>query len=342
MTIRTLGRGFWLGIIASFLLHALLFSSGSFQIPKWHDDVMLEARLEPVEFKAVSLPKPEVTSEAVPAAPSLLPTPATPSAEPAPAIATPLATAIEMPVVPPVTTPVPEATPPTVPDKPASTPTQTARSLKTLPTRIEIVFELNGMLSGRQTHRWHRDGQRYSLKTEGEVTGLASLFVRGKLSQISEGKIGNLGLMPEYYEMQRLSGKKETLKFDYDNNVIEASRIDAKGKRTTELPLLTSAQDPLSAIYQLAMAAQEDSDGLIVTAGAKRIKGYPYRVLGTEKINTALGALNALHVVRAGDTGNGGMHLWLSPEYHYLPVKVTYVDEDGTEWVLQTTRIRTE
>ena len=342
MTVRTLGRGFWLGIIASFLLHALLFSSGSFQVPNWRDEVILETRLEPVEFKAVSLPKPEVTSEAVPASPSPHPTPATPVAEPAPVIAPPLPTPVKIPVAPPIIPPLPEAATPAVPDKSASTPSQAARSPKTLPARIEIVFELNGMLSGRQTHRWHRDGQRYSLETEGEVTGLASLFVRGKLTQISEGRIGNLGLMPEYYEMQRLSGKKETLRFDYDGNVIEASRLDAKGKRTLELPLLSGAQDPLSAIYQLAMAAQEDSDGLIVTAGTKRIKGYPYRVLGTEKIDTALGALNALHVVRAGDSSNGGMHLWLSPGHHYLPVKVTYVDEDGTEWVLETTRIRTE
>lgn len=342
MTVRTLGRGFWLGIIASFLLHALLFSSGSFQIPHWHDEVILEARLEPVEFKAVSLPEPEVISEAVPASPSPHPTPATSVAKPAPVIDPPLPTTAEMPIAPPVIPPLPEAATPAASEKSASTPTQAARSLKTLPSRIEIVFELNGMVSGRQTHRWHREGQHYSLKTEGEVTGLASLFVRGKLTQVSQGKIGNIGLMPEYYEMQRLSGKKETLRFDYDGNVIEASRIDAKGKRTLELPLLSGAQDPLSAIYQLAMAAQDDGDGLIVAAGAKRIKGYTYHVLGTEKLETALGTLNALHVARAGDSGNSSMHLWLSPEHHYLPVKVTYVDEDGTEWVLETTRIRTE
>ena len=345
MTVRTLGRGFWLGIIASFLLHALLFSSGSLQVPRWRDEVILEARLEPLEFKAVSLPKPELISEAVPASPSHRLTPTTPAtavAEPAPVIDLPPPTPAEMPVASPVIPPLPEAATPTVPDKSATTPTQVARSLKTLPSRIEIVFELNGMLSGRQTHRWHRDGQRYSLETEGEVTGLASLFVRGKLSQISRGQIGNNGLMPEYYEMQRLSGKKEILRFDYDGNLIEASRLDAKGKRTLELPLLSGAQDPLSSIYQLAMAAQDDGDGVIVAAGAKRIKGYAYHVLGTEKIDTALGALNALHVLRAGDSGKGGMHLWLSPGHHYLPVKVTYVDEDGTEWVLETTRIKAE
>lgn len=344
LSLRTLGRGFWLGIIASLALHALLLSTGHFQMPQWEDeDVVLEARLEPAEFKAVALPEPEVAPEAAPAPPPPAPTVVQPPPAAAPVV-------IPVPVpVPATAEPAPQPQPqppapqtPPIPDPPQAAPTQTARSLKSLPRQIEIVFELNGMLSGRQTHRWQRDGQRYTLETEGEVTGLAGLFVRGKLTQTSQGHIGNAGLMPEHYMMQRLSGKKETLRFDYDANIIEASRVDPnRGKKTIELPLMTGAQDPLSSIYQLAMAAQDDGEGLIVAAGAKRIKGYPYRVLGTTSLETALGNLKTLHVTRSGDT-SGNVQLWLSPEHHYLPVKVTFTDDEGTEWVLEATRIRTD
>lgn len=347
MTLRTLGRGFWIGIAASLLLHALLFSTGRFQLPHWSDETVLETRLEPVEFKAVTLPEPKIISEARPSPPRHNPDPtpsqaAAPIVDPAPATVQPPVAHVEPATAPQAALPLPEDAAPPASARPHGALTQSARNLKTLPSRIEIVFELNGMLSGRQTHQWRRDGQRYSLETEGEVTGLASLFVRGKLTQISQGQIGNIGLMPEYYEMQRLSGKKESLRFDYDSNLIEASRLDAKGKRALELPLLSGAQDPLSSIYQLAMAAQGDGDGLIVAAGAKRIKGYAYHVRGTEKLETALGTLNALHVTRAGDSGHSSMHLWLSPEHHYLPVKVTYIDEDGTEWILEAIRIKAE
>jgi hypothetical protein len=215
-------------------------------------------------------------------------------------------------------------------------------NLNTLPSRIEIVFKLDGMLSGRQTHRWQHDGKHYQLETEAEVTGLAGLFLRGKLTQTSNGKIGSSGLMPEHYSMQRLSGKRETLDFDYESNLIAATRTDAKrGTRSLELPLLTGAQDPLSAIYQLAMTARDDREGLIVAAGAKRIKGYPYRVLGTERLDTPLGILDALRVTRAGEA-TGGMQLWLSPKHYHLPIKIIYTDDDGTEWVLEASRIKTD
>ena len=348
MTLRTLGRGFWLGILASLLLHGVLLSNGGFRLPVWQDAPVLEARLESAEFKSVPLPTTEILAEpaavkptpvaetTAPTAPEPVVPPTSPGAPP-PA-STPLV------AVKPNTIEAPPPPPPIAPPADAqATLTESARNLKSLPAQLEIEFELNGMVSGRQSHRWQRSGARYTLETEGEVTGLASLFVRGKLTQTSQGKIGALGLMPESYETRHLTGKQENLKFDYDNNQIESTRIDNKhGKRTQVLPLLTGAQDPLSAIYQLAMVAQDDKDGLIVAAGAKRVKGYAYRVLGSEKLETSLGAVTALHVTRTGEGGNRDMHLWLSSTHHYLPIKISYVDDDGKEWVLQATRIRAE
>jgi hypothetical protein len=339
LSLRTLGRGFWLGISASLALHVLLLATGRFQMPRWEDEVVLEARIEPVEFKAVRLPKPEVVAEAAPTPPPPSPSPAqAPSSAMAPSVTTvPAPAPVSSEIAPPLQPQPPVPQPPPASNPPPAATTQAAQSLKSLPRQIEIVFELNGMLSGRQTHRWQREGSRYKLETEGEVTGLAGLFVRGKLTQASQGRIGDTGLMPERYDMQRISGKKETLRFDYEAGIIEANN----GKKTVELPLLTGAQDPLSSIYQLAMAAQDDGEGLIVAAGTKRIKGYPYRVLGMESLDTALGNLKALHVTRSGDSGTGGVHLWLSPVHHYLPVRVSYIDDEGTEWVLVATRVTT-
>lgn len=343
MSLRTLGRGFWIGIIASLALHGLLLSTGQLHIPRWSDAPVLDARIEPVEFSAVALPEPEAVNETVAAqarpqpdtSPSVpqpgIPVLQTPSVanDPAPALPQP-------PADPPPPQPAAETPPPS--GEPYAMLTQAAQHIRGLPARIEIVYELNGVLSGRQTHVWQLAGQRYTLESEGEVTGLAGLFVRGKMIQKSQGRIGSLGLMPEQYEMQRLSGKKENLRFDYDANLIESTY----GKRTLELPLLTGAQDPLSSIYQLAMAARGDRDGFIVAASAKRVRGYPYRTLGTETLRTALGEMKALHVARAGDSDKKAIHLWLAPDRYFLPVKVSYVDEDGTEWVLEAASIKTQ
>jgi hypothetical protein len=351
ITLRTVGRGFWIGLGASVALHALLITTGRFSFPSWKEVPPLEARLEPEAFKTVSPPAPTPASAPVstahaqpqsksnpgtPAPELPIPQPAAKAEEPAPA--PPPSPAQPEPVLPLSTakTPPPSA-------QPYAALTQAAQKIRDLPAHIEIVYELNGMLSGRQSHVWQRSGQNYTLEATGEITGLAGLFVSGKLIQKSRGRIGELGLMPDKYEMERVSGKKEILRFDYDSNVIEFSRPESKrGVRTLEMPLLPGAQDPLSSIYQLAMAAQDGKSGFIVAASGKRVKGYPYRTLGPEKIKTALGEIKTLHVTRAGDSEKGGVHLWLAPEQYALPVKVTYVDEDGTEWVLEAVSIKTQ
>lgn len=228
-------------------------------------------------------------------------------------------------------------------NKPYAALTRAAENIRELPARIEIVYELQGFLSGRQIHVWQRSGDRYNLEAESEASGLAGLFVHGKMIQKSRGVISTLGLMPEEYENQRSSSKKESLRFDYKANLIESTRIDSKkGKRTLELPLIIGVQDPLSSIYQLAMAARADKDGLLVAASTKRVKGYPYRTLGMETVSTRLGEISTVHVARAGDSEKGAVHLWLATQHFFLPVKMTYIDEDGGDWILEAVSIKTQ
>lgn len=262
MTLRALGRGFWIGLVGSIVLPAALLSSESFSAP------------------------------------------------------------------------------PPQEQKPHAVLTRAAKNLKELPSHVEIVYELKGLISGKQIHRWQRKDHRYTLETSSEATGLAGIFLSSKMTQKSAGHIGERGLIPERYEMLRLSGKREILVFNYAASSIEVKRIDAKkNTRTSELSLPTGTQDPLSSLYQLAMTAQSGGEGLIVIAGTKRVKGYPYRVLGNETQDLPLGKLSTLHVTRTDDSGSGAVHLWLSPEKKFLPVKISYSDEDGREWILLATSI---
>lgn len=357
MTLRTLGRGFWIGLVGSIGLHAALLSTGTFTVPKLTGPRIIEARLETIAPDTDSPSIPELVAKTTrPPTPSRPPA-TDPVAEPAPpeeqtsqseggeSIAeAPRHTASENEAqAPAAAPPLSEIEPPPPGSRPHAMLSHAASTLKELPRHIEIVYQLKGMVSGRQTQIWRREDQRYTIESSSEATGLAAIFLSGQIIQKSSGHIGPLGLVPERYDMQRLNGKKEILLFRHGDNVIEASRIDSKkGKRTTELPLLTGAQDPLSSIFQLAMVAREDGEGVIVAAGAKRVKGYPYRTLGAETIQTSLGQLQTLHVTRAGDSDKGAVHLWLSIEQRHLPVKITYTDDDGTEWVLEAVSLKVE
>ncbi len=353
MNLRTAGRAFWIGLAVSLALHAFFLAKGKFPQAKLDTSPPLEARLADEAAEALPPLAPEPVEPSPPPlaktpVPEPAPAPVPESAEPARPDAEPHAAPLALPQE---AAPMPQAEPllplsGAEPPPPSAQPharlVDAAEHIRSLPARIEIVYELKGMLSGRQTHVFQRSGQRYTLEAVAEATGLAGLFVSGQLVQKSSGRIGELGLMPERYEIQRPSGKNETLAFDYAGNVVESRRTDARrGTRTLELPLLTGVQDPLSSIYQLAMAAQDGKDGLIVAASAKKVQGYPYRMLGAETVNTPLGEMMAFHVTRAGDAGSSDTHLWLAPERHALPVRIRYVDEDGTEWVLEAVSIKT-
>ncbi len=343
LTLSTLGRGFWIGIAASLALHAALLSSGTFKVPRLDTEPALEARLEGPEFKAIDLPAPDISSEmanhdnplpdtAAPAEPepgALTPSPPAPAAsetaKPLPDNMTPKPAEAAK--------PDPSTEAPQAAQETASA--HTGKSLRELPAHIEIVYELRGLASGKQTHVWQKNGSRYTLETEATASGLAGVFVRGKMVQKSAGRIGPHGLIPEHYEMLRLSGKRETLQFNYPDQSIESDT----GKRKLELPLVAGTQDPLSSIYQLAMMAQDEREGTVVAASAKRVKGYPYRSQGEEILSTPLGDIKTLRVTRAGDSDKGAVQLWLAVDRHYLPVKVTYTDDDGVEWVLMANAI---
>jgi hypothetical protein len=357
MTLRTLGRGFWIGLVGSIGLHAALLSTGTFTVPELTGPRMIEARLETrLETRkpdADSTPLPKLSTR-VPKPPPSRPAETDLAAEPLapedPADQSTVTDTIDESPPPPTSEneaaaapPLPDVEPPSPGSRPHAMLSHAASTLKELPGHVEIVYQLKGMVSGRQTQIWRRDDQRYTIESSSEATGLAAIFLSGRILQKSSGHIGPLGLVPERYDMQRPNGKKEILLFRHGDNVIEASRIDPKkGTRTTELPLLTGAQDPLSSIFQLAMVAREDGEGVIVAAGAKRIKGYPYLTLGVENIQTPLGKLQTLHVTRAGDSDKGAVHLWLAIEHRHLPVRITYTDDDGAEWVLEAVSLKVE
>lgn len=345
------GRGFWIGLAASIALHAALLSTGTLPFPESGRSHIIEARLahEPrlplpdASGVARKAAKPSHESAQSPAQPATQP-----EAEPEPEAALQTPAEMAAPAAPQAGEKLPSQLPfhsmelPPPAQIPHAALSGTADNLHQLPGRIRISFVLHGLINGRQTHIWHRENQSYSLETLSEAAGIAGIFLSGKMTQKSSGRIGELGLIPERYEMLRLNGKREILVFNYPASTIEVSRIDPKkGKRTTELPLMTGTQDPLSSIYQLAMLAQTGNDGLIITAGTKRVKGYPYRIVGAEILQTAMGEMKTLHVTRADDSGNGGVHLWLSSEKHFMPVKISYFD-DGKEWILQAVEISLE
>ena len=181
------------------------------------------------------------------------------------------------------------------------------------------------------------DENRYSLTSETEAQGLASLFVSGKLVQRSEGVVTEHGLQPQhfFYQYGNNEAKAQRAELDWDNHTIAMK--SSKGLVTQALPAGT--QDLLSFMYQYMYQDPLAQMQVAVTNG-KRLRTYSYSFEGEEQVQTRMGEIRALHIAKS--TGNEKTELWLAVDYRYLPIKIRKTDEDGTVLEQIMTRLNTD
>jgi len=319
MKSRPAWRVFLGGLAVSVLLHTALLSRGWITLPAWigtNDSAPIEARLV--------LPSPAVTTikPALPLA-RVRPTASTPF-KPRPASLAPPIVMAETPLVEtPVVSPAPVSngatteTPPEPP--PAITPVEPVSPLNPLPRRLTLEYRARyGLASGKQTLLWVNEGERYTITSVAAASGLASLVFSGKLVQTSHGRIGAAGLQPETFWDQRGS-KRSQSRFDYDAHTILTE--SNKGARSTPLPERT--QDVQSLLFQIALTAPPPTDSQNAVFNGKTLAVYRYQVIGETLLDTPLGKLRTVHMVRVTDSNADRFEVWLAADRYYLPVKLS-------------------
>jgi uncharacterized protein DUF3108 len=259
-------------------------------------------------------------------APRPRPLPAPPPQEPA-------ATAPE-PV--PVPVPVEEAPPPVeglapLPDIPFAKRTPPPPpSAVTLPESADLEYAVfygdSGFRAGRATHSWRLDGERYTIRSAVEASGIVSLFYSGRMIHQSEGRLTAQGLRPERYSLQRgTPDRMESASFDWANL---RSNMSFSGV-ILQSDLLPGTQDQVSFLHQLPFLLAGESPYSLVIATPRKTNSYEVQVVGKETIKTDAGEIPTLHVRRAAREDASSMDVWLAPDLYYLPVKLRLRDNKG-------------
>ncbi len=184
-----------------------------------------------------------------------------------------------------------------------------------------------GLARGEQTLLWVSEGDGYTVTSVAAATGLAGVFYSGRFVQTSRGRITVGGLMPEEFWDQR-GDKRSSARFDAASRSL--TLIPAKGA-PRHFAYEGTPQDALSLFFQLALTAPPPDGQLSYRVfNGKKLRDYRYAVRGEETLDTALGALRTLHLVRRTD-GDGRFEIWLAIDRHYLPVRVLRNDDKGNE-----------
>ncbi|WP_296752554.1 DUF3108 domain-containing protein [Thiobacillus sp.] len=326
-------RPWWLALAASLLLHGALIGALGWRLPQWQPPA------EPPLFEARLLAKPRLAVAAAP------PLPAPPVARARPVHAAPppelpveeeseaeteaaeaaAVAATDSSAAPAVRLDeAPAAAPAEAPSAAAET---APPALNPLPPRLDLHFRVHyGVASGEQTLLWVNEGERYTLTSVAAASGLAGVFYRGRFVQTSRGRITPHGLQPEEFWDQR-GDKRSRAHFDAANGSL--TLIPAQGA-PRHFAYQGEVQDALSLFFQLALTAPPPPDGRLTYAvfNGKKLRDYSYAVRGEEILQTALGELRTLHLVRVADA-DGRFEAWLAIDRHYLPVRVLRSDEKG-------------
>lgn len=211
------------------------------------------------------------------------------------------------------------------------------------PSFVDMDFDVkrvNSFGSGRAHYRYQAEPQsRYSLRSEMEAVGLASIAFAGKRIETSVGKITEQGLQPEDYRVE-VTGKPDKLQvanFDWVNH-----KLTLKTAKTESIEnLLEGTQDFLSFMYQFMFVPPLEKMEWPLTNG-KMVRVYNYQFISEEMIATKFGQINTYHIAKSSGDAEEKTDVWLAEDYRFIPIKILKIAKDGSGYEFIATRIDTD
>ena len=207
------------------------------------------------------------------------------------------------------------------------------------PRSIKAVYAgtMNGMNIGVITEHFEYDKGRYRIVSETRPQGLAVLLQRQPLRFNSSGTIDVEGLRPLVFEGRRAIGDapQVTAEFDWKDGRL----VLKHGGKSESMALPAGTQDRLSIMYHFMFLPLTRTGSVVFPmTNGRKLDTYRYRASGETEIDTGLGRLKTLHLVKQRDPGDTVTEVWLSTTHHFLPARLLIVEKDGLrfEQVLQS------
>lgn len=208
------------------------------------------------------------------------------------------------------------------------------------PTAISASYDVqfNGLQIAVINEKFDTANDTYRVVSESTPVGLLALFRKQGVTLVSSGRLTANGLRPEHFEGR--NGGDETRQVSAEFDWTEA-RLTLNHEGVTETaPLPAGAQDRISLMYQFMFVAP----GLhgpfdVAMTNGRKIDQYRYLVTPDVEIDTPLGRMRTLHLVKERRPDESAAEVWLAPEHHFFPVKVLLVEKDGARYEQTITRL---
>ena len=217
-----------------------------------------------------------------------------------------------------------------------------ALSNAALPKRIQAVYEVtkNGQPFATVHEQFAINGSTYKVESVTKGIGVYALF--GERVLTSSGEITAQGLKPEHFELRQGDNAKKALLADFDWTK-QNLRMTVKGKQK-EAPLTAGTQDLASFPYQfMYMPKPLKGDITVTLTTGKKLNQYQYHINSEPEVVVSAGVqYKTLHLVPPAQDTEETKELWLAADYHYIPVKILMVDDNGQKLEQILTELKIE
>ena len=212
--------------------------------------------------------------------------------------------------------------------------------LRAAPAAISASYEVsyNGLPFAVVNERFETGNAAYRIVSESTTSGLFALFRKKSATLVSSGALTKDGLRPLHFEGNDHGDDTRRVVAEFD---WQQQRLTLRHDGVTEtVALAPGTQDRLSLMYQFMFVASEKLESLeVAMTNGRKIDRYRYAVSRDVDIDTPLGRMRTLHLVKERQSGESAAEVWLAPRYHFFPVKVLIVEKDGSRYEQVITRL---
>jgi hypothetical protein len=208
------------------------------------------------------------------------------------------------------------------------------------PASVTASYNLfrDGLHIATVDESFERSGDKYQIVSASNPAGALKRLFRTQIRIQSNGAVTPSGLRPHSFDYGRLDDASKNVNAEFDWGA-EQLRMSYEGRKETA-QLLPGTQDRLSLMYQfMFMPLAKLKVVTFPMTNGRKIDSYRYEVAGAAPIDTPLGKMNTLHLVRQREAGDNTVEVWLAAERNFIPVKVLIVESDGAKFEQVITRL---
>jgi len=215
-----------------------------------------------------------------------------------------------------------------------------AAAMPSAPHAISASYDVlwNGGRVAVMNETFEVKDDNYRIVSESQAVGLLGLFERHPLRRVSSGRLTASGLQPQHFEGKRGDDDSRQVRAAFDWQAGQLTITHHGRSETLKLPPAT--QDMLSTMYQFMFVepGKLQRFELSMTNGRK-LEQYLYAIHSGVEIETPLGRMTTLHLVKQHRPDESGAEIWLAPQHRYLPVRMVVLEEDGSRYEQIITRL---